>query len=89
MQPQDIRSVWMQPSAPPADLPTPAGFTVSPAQAYSIVWDSRRLSLKHVWHIYADSQYYYVHDAFLRDSPRLALTVGVRVDGQTGKIVQR
>jgi len=89
MQPRDVQAVWMQSGAPPADLPAPAGFAVSPSQAYSTVWDSRRLSLKHVWHIYADSRYYYVHDIFLGDSPGWALALGVRVDGQTGKIAKR
>jgi hypothetical protein len=89
MQPQDFQPVWMQPGAPPVDLPSPAGFTVSPLQAYTAVWDSRSQSIKHVWHIYADSQYYYVHDIFLSDSPRKVFLLGVRVDGQTGEIVKR
>ncbi len=86
---RDVRAVWTQPTAPPSDLPAPDGFTVSPSRAYSAVWDSRALSLKHVWHIYADSRYYYVHDTFLGDSPRRALAQGVRIDGQTGEIVRR
>ena len=89
MQPQDFQPVWIQPGAPPADLPSPAGFTVSPLQAYTAVWDSRSQSIKHVWHIYADSQYYYVYDIFLGDSPRKVFLLGVRVDGQTGEIVKR
>lgn len=45
--------------------------------------------MKHDWHIYADSQYYYVHDTFLGDNPRRAFDLGVRVDGQSGEIVRR
>ena len=74
---------------PPADLPPPSGFTVTPAQAVSAARESGSLSLKHVWHVYADSGYYYVHDTFLGDSPRRAFVQGVRVDGKTGEIVRR
>lgn len=86
---REVRPVWTQPTAPPARMPAPAGFAVTPAQAHSVVWKSRVLSLKHVWHIYADSRFYYVHDTFLGDSPRRALKQGVRVDGQSGAIVDR
>lgn len=86
---RDVSAVWTQPTAPPTDLPPPYGFTVSPLQAYSAIWDSRALSMKHVCHIYADSRYYYIHDTFLGDSPRRALAQGVRIDGQTGEIAGR
>lgn len=87
--PQDVRAVWTQPAAPSAHLAAPPGFMVSPARAHSAVWDSRALSLKHNWHIYADSRYYYVHDTFLGDGARRAFAQGIRVDGQTGEIVRR
>ena len=87
--PQDVRAVWTQSAAPSEQLAAPPGFIVSPAQVYSKVWDSRALSLKHNWHIYADSQYYYVHDTFLGDGKRQAFAQGVRIDGQTGEIVSR
>jgi len=87
--PQDVQVVWAERTPPPPDLPPPAGFTVSPLQAYSTVSDSRALTLKHVWHLYADSRYYYVHDTFLGDSPRRAFAQGVRLDGRSGEIVKR
>lgn len=88
-KPHDFRAVWTGRTAPPADLAAPAGFMVSPAQAYAAVWDARVLSLKHDWNLYADSRYYYVHDAFFGESARRAFIQGVRIDGQTGKIVRR
>ena len=87
--PSDVRAVWTEKTPPPADLAAPAGFGITPAKAYSVVFDSRALSLKHIWYVYADSRYYYVHDTFLGDSPRRAFAQGVRIDGQTGEIVRR
>lgn len=87
--PTNMRTVWTESTKPPSDLPAAFGFVATPAQAYSAVWDARALSLKHVWHIYADTQYYYVHDTFLGDSPRRAYVQGVRIDGRTGQIVKR
>ncbi len=87
--PRDLRAVWMEKTAPPADLAAPTGFVVTPSKAYSVVLDSRALSMKHVWHVYADSRYYYVHDTFLGDSPSRAYAQGVGIDGQTGEIVKR
>ena len=84
-----MQAVWKQPSKPPSDLSAPPGFVTTPAQAYSAVRDARALSLKHVWHVYADSSYYYVHDTFLGGGPRRAYAQGVRVDGHTGQIVKR
>lgn len=86
---RDVHPVWTQPTLPPADLPPPSGFKITPAQAVSAARESGALSLKHVWHIYADSDYYYVHDTFLGDSPRRAFTQGIRVDGRTGEIARR
>ncbi|MGH9880620.1 MAG: hypothetical protein ACRD6N_04225 [Pyrinomonadaceae bacterium] len=86
---RDVRAVWTQQTSPPANLPPPSGFTVTPAQAFSLARESGALSLKHVWYIYADSGYYYVHDTFLGDSPRRAFVQGVRIHGRTGEIVRR
>ncbi len=47
------------------------------------------LSLKHIWHIYADAKYYYVHDSFLGSNSSLAKRHGVIIDGQTGEILNR
>jgi hypothetical protein len=87
--PRDLHAVWQEQTPPPSDLAAPAGFVITPSKAYSVVLDSRALSLKHVWHIYADSRFYYVHDAFLGDSPHQAYAQGVRIDGQSGEIVRR
>ena len=87
--PRDLRAVWTQPTRPPIDLPAPAGFSVTPAHALAVTRSSRMLSQKHIWHIYADSRYYYVHDTFLSESPKRVYAQGVRIDGQTGEIVRR
>lgn len=87
--PQEVRAIWAKPTSPPSDLPAPVGFTVTPAQAFEIARESKMISLKHVWHVYADSAYYYVHDTFLGDSPHRAYAQGVRIDGRTGEIVRR
>src|SRR5688572_17004686 len=80
---RDVRAVWTQPTPPTADLPAPPGFSVTPAQAFTTVRESGAISLKHAWHVYADSGYYYVHDTFLGDGPRRAFAQGVRIDGRT------
>lgn len=80
------RPVWKHPGRPPSELATPAAFIITPAQAYDKVWASRRLSLKHVWHLYADATHYYVLDSFLGSSPVQARRKGVRVDGRTGRL---
>lgn len=88
---RNIHSVWQGGIVPKpaATLPAPAGFSITPAQAHAIVWESRMLSLKHHWHLYADTQYYYMLDTFLGDSPRKAYRVGVRIDGKPGEIAKR
>ncbi len=80
------RPVWKHPGRPPSELAAPAAFIITPAQAYDKVWASRRLSLKHVWHLYADATHYYVLDSFLGSSPVQARLKGVRVDGRTGRL---
>jgi hypothetical protein len=87
--PRQFQAVWTQPGSPPVELAAPAGFTISPAQAYDAVHAARIFSLKHQWSIYADAQNYYVHDTFLGDSPREAFRHGVRIDGKTGTILNR
>ena len=80
------RPVWKHPGRPPSELAAPAAFIITPAQAYDKVWASRRLSLKHVWHLYADATHYYLLDSFLGSSPVQARLKGVRVDGRTGRL---
>ncbi|HEY1084401.1 MAG TPA: hypothetical protein VGE29_19190 [Prosthecobacter sp.] len=86
---EQLQPVWLGEREPPASLAAPAGFAVSPAQAFETVRQSRIISLKHVWHVYADSRCYYVHDAFLGTSAGHAKNQGVRVDGQTGQILEQ
>lgn len=82
--------MWTQREWPPAEWAAPAGFSVTPRQAYEIVRETPwTLSLKHVWHLHADGRYYYVHDTFGGDGAFRAFQQGVRVDGRTGEIVKR
>ena len=74
---------------PPKEMPAPAGFNITPYVAHEIVWDSKKLSLKHVWACYADSRYYYFTDTFFGTSKSRAYKVGVRVDGVSGLIIPR
>lgn len=87
--PRDLHAVWRDPATPPASLQPPAGFTITPAQAYTVVREAKALSLKPIWHLYADSRYYYVQDAFTGSNRRRAYVQAVRVDGRTGRIVPR
>lgn len=87
--PRNIHAVWTKPGTPPLDMSAPEGFTLTPAKAYSVVWDARALSLKHSWDIYSDSRYYYIHDTFLGSGPERAFKQGIRVDGGTGEIAAR
>lgn len=84
--PESIHPVWTKEGKPSPNLEPLAGFIITPAQAHEKVWEARKLSLKHNWHIYADDQYYYVHDAFLGGKGRRAYKYGVKVDGKTGEI---
>ena len=84
-----VSAVWTERGAPPSTVASPTGFRVSPSRAYVIARDSRRLSLKHIWHIYADSRYYYVHDTFLGSGATRARATGLRIDGLTGEILLR
>lgn len=87
--PRDLRAVWTQSEKPPAKMPAPEGFGITPAQAHEVAWAAGALSLKHCWAIYADSRDYYVDDTFFGSGPWQASRRGVRIDGQTGEIVKR
>ena len=88
--PADFRPVWTPEKGewPPKTMGAPAGFTITPYQAFEITRKGFHRSLKHQWHLYADSKYYYVHDAFLGDSPKEVHKYGMRIDGRTGKVVR-
>lgn len=85
--PGDFLSVWTQTPWPPEDLPPPPGFKVTPRRAYEITRKGWHRSLKHAWHLYADSRYYYIEDVFLTDAPRSIYRTALRIDGRTGAIV--
>lgn len=78
-----VNNIWVEDAQVPKDLTTPEGFSISPHEAYQVVLNARRLSLKHYWHIYADDSNYYIQDAFLGSRP---VKGGVIVDGRTGVI---
>lgn len=86
--PRGFHAVWTLPFPPPADLDAPAGFTVTPAQAFQIARDSRQLSLKHLWHLYADANHYFVHDSFPGVGAHRAYKQSLHIDGRTGKVVK-
>ena len=83
---RSLLSVWNKSGQPTIEIATPHGFTVSPLEAFRIAQESGRLSLKHHWHIYSDTKFYYIHDTFLGDGTRRAFKQGLRIDGKTGKI---
>lgn len=80
--------VWDEIGRPPEDLPTPNGFTVTPAQAYAIVVGDRLQ--KFHWSIYADRTGYFL----ARENPLLVMTstyarkYGTQLDGTTGKCLK-
>lgn len=68
-------------------LKTPQGFAITPWEADQMVRSSRRLSLKHVYHLYADDRYYYVLDGYLGSNSFKAISGGIKMDGQSGRIL--
>ena len=85
----DVDPVWIEDTPPPINIEPPNDFKITPYQAYQRIGSQRLLALKHVWHVYADSKFYYVHDAFLGSNSSMAKKYGVKIDGQTGKIMNR
>ena len=82
---RNVELIWRDAGGPDG-IQTPRGFAVTPGEAYRKVWDERRLSLKHIWHIYADDTNYYVMDSFFGSSPRRAVVTGIVIDGRTGEV---
>ena len=85
----DVHPLWVKSDIRPENLTSPNDFKISPKQACDIVRKEFALSLKHIWHIYYDSDYYYIHDSFLGSNSARAKRYGARVDGNTGKIEKR
>jgi len=83
----EIVEVWTKKGWPPEDYPTPNGFRISPFQAFRAVAQSKRLSLKHNWFCFRDSQFYYIADSFEKSiSAKNAVKHGIRIDGDTGQL---
>ena len=79
--------VWKTAGWPPAEMAAPEGFRVTPREAYRVVAESHRLSLKHKWVCFRDRNYYYIADAFGEDGrAKTAAKQGVRVNGMSGAI---
>ena len=86
----DIDPVWTKDTPPTENVEPPNGFKITPSETFEIVRNKPwALSMKHIWHIYADSKYYYVHDSCLGSNSSLAKRYGVKIDGKTGKILNR
>jgi len=81
----ELTPLWTGDTKVPINYPTPSGFNVSPFEANQKVWESKRLSLKHIWHIYKDNSNYYIIDSFVKSNSQIARS-GIIVDGQTGEI---
>jgi hypothetical protein len=79
--------VWTSQGWPSGEASVPAGFEVTPEEAFVIVAKSKNLSMKHRWICFRDDRYYYIADAFGRsDTARTALDYGVKVNGINGAI---
>lgn len=89
--PTGFHAVWTPKDGkwPERSLTAPAGFKVTPYEAYEITRKGFHRSLKHRWHLYADASHYYVHDTFLGDSPQEAHKHGLRIDGRTGRVITK
>ena len=70
-----------------ADVATPEGFAISPADAAEIVLHHR--PKKTIDEFYADEQFYYVCDGFTGSTPQTAIDSGTMINGTTGEIYDR
>ena len=83
--PKDTTQLW-------ENMPTPiSDFTITPYQAYCIVWNNHdfcQLSRKVIWACHYDENYYYISDAFFRvNKGKRIKNMSRWVDGRTGEIV--
>jgi len=79
------RKIWGEWGPPPATLPVPSGFRITPAEAYQIV--TKGEGLRFALYIYADRTHYYLapHAALRITTSGYARWYGLRVDGTTGQ----
>jgi hypothetical protein len=73
---------------PPEEMEPPPGFNISPANAFKIVAESKKLSLKHQWICFNDTSFYYIVDTFgkLSLNYKTIKRNAVKINGRTGKI---
>lgn len=86
-KPAMLTEVWTKQGWPPPETPTPAGFKVSPSEAFKVVAESKKLSLKHRWICFRDDKHYYIADTFGKAADaKTAAKHGIKVSGVTGAI---
>jgi hypothetical protein len=86
-KPTMLTEVWTKQGWPPPETPTPNGFKVSPSEAFKVVAESKKLSLKHRWICFRDDKHYYIADVFGKSADaKTAAKYGVKVNGATGVI---
>lgn len=88
-QSEVLNEVWNTSKEwPPEEMEPPPGFNISPANAFKIVAESKKLSLKHHWICFHDTSFYYIADTFgkLSLNYKALKKNAVKINGQTGKI---
>ena len=82
---KEVAAIWTgNEGYVPISWPSPAGFSISPAQALAIA-ETHFGKKKVIQHIYADTTNYYIVNGFAGSSPTKALKEGVGVNGMTGE----
>lgn len=85
----DVHCVWNGGSGSvPKTTPAPSGFEISPATAHMITEQHYGPRIN-VWHIYADSENYYVIDGFFGSNSARAIHDGLIINGSTGERFDR
>lgn len=83
----NLIEIWTKTEWPPEKLNAPKGFKINPYEAFLIIAENKKLSLKHRWICYRDDKYYYIADTFSHPpNADTALKYGIRVNGQTGEV---
>jgi hypothetical protein len=90
--PTDFHPVWMERTPPSVNTVTPVGFKTTPFEAYQRLhyYDNTYAdSSKHIWHIYADTNFYYFVDIVSHPDPssRFAFVHGIKIDGHTDLLI--
>ena len=86
-QQNDLIGVWLENKWPPKEMEAPEGLTITPYEAFIIIAKEKKLSVKHIWHMYTDGKIYYIFDTFGKTSTsNNALKYAIKVNGLTGQI---